>query len=127
MAKKKSSALSRLIPGAFEITSADGTSVFVPSNADENKIMGMLMASKMRAICDAMITKIKDQDLSMTPKELADLATAVSKTEQFAAEIYKGPEVPLTPRGPDSAKQVGEEPVNFENLVTKPEPEKPKE
>lgn len=117
MAKKGSFSLARLLPGAIEIKSDDGTSVFVPQTQDENKVMGMFMAAKMRSIIDHMIKKIKDNDLEMTPKELSDLATAVAKTEQFAAEVYKSPDVPLTTRGPDSAKPVTGEDINFGALV----------
>ncbi len=120
---KKSQALSRLTPNSLVIKGDDGEDLRIPVNAEENKILGWVMAAKMRALIDAMMKKYKDSDATMTPKELADMATAVSKTEQFAADAYKGPEVPLG-KGADDAKPVSGESVDFGGLIQSPQ-EKP--
>lgn len=116
--KKSKLALARLIPDSALVKDSDGTNLTVPLNADGNRIMGMIMAAKMRAMLERTLKAVKDEDARLTPKELADLASAASKIEQFAGEVYKGSDVSV-PTGDNPQKQVEAEKIDFEVLAPK--------
>lgn len=120
--KPKNTEVGRLMPTSIQVRDDDGTIMLVPANADENRIAGMLMAAKMRKLLEKNIQKYRDQDATLTPKELAELATAAAKIEGFAGDVYKGSEVSLPSSKDNETQSQQDEEVKFEVLIpVKPE------
>jgi len=88
---KKSTSLGRLLPKSVTITLGDD-SVLLPGNAAENKILGYFMAAQMRNLFETSMKDFKDKGITMTPREMRDLAEAGRALAEFSAELYKGEE-----------------------------------
>jgi hypothetical protein len=116
--KKKPSALDRLTPNAITIL-IKGEEIVVPSNRDENTIMSMVLASQVRTLLQASIKKYKDDDTTLTPKELRDLAGAARDIATFAAEVYAAAEPISQAPKPTEAPDVTD--ISFESLHNTPE------
>ncbi len=123
MAKGSSKALALLTPTSIEVKDDDGSTIRVPINSDENRIMGALMAAKIRKLILDSMKAWKDTGEIPSPKELADLAAAAAKVEAFAGELFKGSEIAVA-GDKEEADAPKEEKVAFDVLVSTPEPKK---
>lgn len=120
MAKKASqSALARLAPNLIEIKNPDGSVIQVPANSEENKILGMLLAAKMRACFEDHLKKYREADAVLSTKELKDLAEAFAKITEASGSIYeKGSDEILNQSKKAEPKVVaGTEEVRFDSLI----------
>jgi hypothetical protein len=120
--KSKSSALAQLTPNAF-IVPINGTDVTVAANKEENTILNMLLASRMRAVIQKTMEDYKDDEVKFTPKELRDLAAAARDVAAFSAEVYASAE----PLGKTEKPAEQENDLSFEVLTKPVEEEKPNE
>src|SRR5664279_5555571 len=82
MARTPKNALAHIVKGV-EVT-IDGSTVFVPSNKEENSVASMVTAAQMRDLIQAQIKKYKDGELQLSPKELRDLAEALATVAKFS-------------------------------------------
>lgn len=124
-AKKKSSALARLVQ-SIEITNADGTTTMVPISADDNATANKILASQMRNLIQQSIEKFGNMD-HMSPKELKDLTEAARNIAEFSGEVYKAGESIDDP-GEKKVDAVVTDVIDFSRLKasqTKPEKEPP--
>jgi hypothetical protein len=121
--RKKSELVTNLAPKAFTVA-INGDDVLVPANKDENAIMNMIVAARMRHLLQQTMDSYKDDGVKLTPKEMRDLAAAGRDIAAFSAEVY--PNEPVNER-PNEVAQADD--INFEELHTSPpnEPSNPPE
>lgn len=116
--KKTARALANLVPNAFKVD-IDGNEVFVASNREENSMLNMVVAARMRALLETTLKKYKEKDVVMSPKELKDFTDAAKNIAEFSDVIYAGSD-PLTDKGPEGPKNVTGsdtiEAINFDSL-----------
>lgn len=123
---KKSTALARLAPNLIEIKNDDGSVMQVPTNMEENKILNMVLAARVRAFFESALKKYIDGDSQPSPKDLKDIAEAFNKIAEGSGAIYAtGADDILTPTvsKKDPIVVAGNEEVSFDSLKpAKPSP-----
>lgn len=115
----KSTAIERLTPNAVTIT-VKGEELRVATDASENSIMNMIMASQMRSMIQKAMEDYRNDEVKLTPKEIRDLAGAAKDIATFSAEVYAAAE-PITqaPKPTEAPTDVTD--INFESLHNVPE------
>jgi len=118
VSSKKSRALANLVPNALRVM-VDGNEVFVASNREENSMLNMVVAARMRLILETTLKSYKEKDVVMTPKELKDFTEAAKNIAEFSDAIYAGTD-PITDAQDGGPKNVtASDPdteINFDNL-----------
>lgn len=87
--KKAARALANLVPNAIKV-SVDGTEVFVASNREENSMLNMVAASRMRWLFEETMRNYKEKGVLMTPRELKDFTESARNIAEFSDAIYAG-------------------------------------
>lgn len=111
--KRKDSSLARLAPGLIKVVGPDGKDVMVPSNADENRTLNMVLASQMRSYLQEQLNKYKDGDRVLSPKEIKDLAEAAAKIAEFSGVVFQGE--PISNKEPAKAVEPATD-ISFDSL-----------
>jgi hypothetical protein len=126
MAEKKNSrsALTRLTPNSVDMK-IDGQDIRVATDSSENRIMNMVMASQMRSLIQQSLKKFAEQDVTLTPKEIRDMAEAAKSVAAFSAEVYsvgEGIDVNKSEKPAENQETSDAEP-DFASLVSPKIPE----
>jgi hypothetical protein len=115
MAKKKSSALARLVT-SIEIKNPDGSLTLVPVSAEDNTTANKILASQMRDLISRSIAKFGSLDM-MTPKELKEITEAARNIAEFSGEVYKSGDFPQDgDSGEKHVDQSSVEPIDFASI-----------
>jgi hypothetical protein len=116
---KKSSALSRLIT-SIEVKDENGT-LSVPVSKESNSLANKVLITRIRTMIEESIKEWKMKGLSLTPKELRELAGAARDVADSSNLIYGDGEDIVDPssKPEKDAEQVSPEAIDFSNL--KPE------
>jgi hypothetical protein len=94
--EKDNIVIRKLVPNAI-VVPVDGRDVIVPTDRGENARMNMMVASVMRSLLMENIKNYKDKEVTLTPKELADLAKALKDINSASLEIYAAAESKANP------------------------------
>lgn len=89
--EKDNIVIRKLVPNAI-VVPVDGREVIVPTDRAENARMNMMVASVMRSLLMENIKNYKDKEVTLTPRELADLAKALKDINSASLEIYSAAE-----------------------------------
>jgi hypothetical protein len=89
--EKDNIVIRKLVPNAI-VVPVDGRDVIVPTDRGENARMNMMVASVMRSLLMENIKNYKEKEVTLTPKELADLAKALKDINSASLEIYAAAE-----------------------------------
>ncbi len=121
--------IAKLTPNSVDVQ-VDGAELRVAANRHENSVMNMILASQLRHLIQSQIKTYKEDEIKLTPKELADLAKAARDIATFSAEVYtptsSGSEVTINgEEKEDSASEVAAEEVGFDKITEKNEPRNP--
>lgn len=115
--EKDNIVIRKLVPNAI-IVPVDGRDVIVPTDRGENARMNMMVASVMRSLLMENIKNYKEKEVTLTPRELADLAKALKDINSASLEIYSAAESKANPLegikvadNPQSAK-----PLSFDKI-----------
>jgi hypothetical protein len=94
--EKDNIVIRKLVPNAI-VVPVDGRDVIVPTDRAENARMNMMVASVMRSLLMENIKNYKEKEVTLTPKELADLAKALKDINSASLEIYAAAETKNSP------------------------------
>jgi hypothetical protein len=87
--KKSTRALANLVPNAIRVM-VEGSEVFVASNREENSMLNMVVAARMRSLLEETMRNYKEKGVMMTPKELKDFTESARNISEFSDAIYAG-------------------------------------
>lgn len=123
--KKASRQLALLVPNAIRVQ-VDGGEIFVASNREENSMMNMVVASQIRSVLQETIKRLKERDVTLTPKELKELSDAARNVAEMSDSIYAGSEPITDQTDKDKEKNVTGQStdlssIDFNVMVKKPE------
>ena len=118
----KGQELTSLLPKTVEIK-ADGITVRVAGNAQENTIMNYFMLAQVRALIQENVKRYMEKDITVTPKELKDLVEAAKGLAESSTSVYKSEEAPISNKPAEKPPASGEVP-DFSKLTVVKEEEK---
>ena len=103
-----------IVVKSFEV-SQNGQTIRVPVDKNENRIANMISAAQMRDLIQTQIKRYKDGELDLSPKELKDLAEALSTVSKMSGDVYEG----ANPEQEDETteKSVSEAEPDFSKVV----------
>lgn len=93
---KKSSAMARLVT-SIEIKHDDGTVTNVPVSKEDNSVANKVLITQVRTMISGAIKEYKDKGITLSPKDLRELASAVREVADSSTEIYKDGEDVVPP------------------------------
>lgn len=120
--KPKVEALSRRLPESIRI-SVDGKEIVVAGSRTENTFLNKVLAGQLRSLLQEQLKKYRDKEVTLTPKELAELVRAGSELGKMSGEVYKDEEPENGNRRPEEKTVSGDIEVSFDGL-TKPKEDK---
>lgn len=126
-AVKKSGAVARLTPNAIVMV-VDGKELRVASDAAENRMLNMIVATQMRTMFQESLKSYADKEMLPTPKELRDLIESAKALTTFTTEVWgvgDGIDPSKLERKPDEQPVNEEREDDFTDLIQKEETQKP--
>ena len=123
--RKEKLAFTRLVPGAIKVE-IGGTEVRIAVSPEENQLLNAILAAQGRALIHREIKKWRDQDATMTPKDLKDLMSSIKDSIETSDNVYKGQPIQIKRQGNDALVAAAEEAaIDITKLTSVSEPETP--
>lgn len=117
-APRKSAALAHLAPNLIEIKNEDGSTMQVPTNIEENKILNMILAAKVRHFMQEALKKYMEDGGTPSAKDLKDIAEAFNKIAEGSNTIYTtGPDDVLGQQAKRPKSVEPAEEIKFDALI----------
>lgn len=118
--QKDDPVIRKLVPNAI-VVPLDGRDVIVPTDKAENARMNMLAASVMRSLLMENIRQYKEREVTLTPKELSDLARAMKDINSASLEIYGVSEQKASPlEGLKTGQSTPRPAISFDKIKKAP-------
>lgn len=116
--KKVKRGVETLTPNSYIIV-VDGNELRVPADKFENAMKNMVLAEQGRNLIQRSIRMWNDQDKYPTPKELADIASAMKNIASFSKEVYADPAIDERPIE-KPAEKISDSDIDFTELREMP-------
>lgn len=116
---KNDPVIRKLVPNAI-VVPLDGRDVIVPTDKAENARMNMLAASVMRSLLLENIKQYKEREVTLTPKELSDLARAMKDINAASLEIYGAAENKSNPLDGLKTAPAAARTISFDKIKKNP-------